>query len=121
MQSPYPHLLQPIKVGKFILKNRMQSSNSMPHFSQGPEAYPADPILGHFLNRSKNGAAFVTFCSMEDDPDSPVFPDWLDMSHFPQFDMRDAQCQNYIVEMIEAMHGQNTSVSYTHLTLPTIA
>ena len=111
MQSPYPHLLQPIKVGKFILKNRMQSSNSMPHFSQGPEAYPADPILGHFLNRSKNGAAFVTFCSMEDDPDSPVFPDWLDMSHFPQFDMRDAQCQNYIVEMIEAMHGQNTLVS----------
>ncbi len=33
-KSP-PHLLKPIKVGKFILKNRMQSSNSMPHFS-GP-------------------------------------------------------------------------------------
>ncbi len=33
------------------------------------------------------------------------------MSHFPQFDMFDAQCQNYIVEMIEAMHGQNTLVS----------
>lgn len=83
MQSPYPHLLQPIKIGKFILKNRMQSSNSMPHFSQGPETYPADPIVNHFLNRSKNGAAFVTLCSMEDDPDSPEFPDWLDMSHFP--------------------------------------
>ena len=111
MLSPYPHLLKPIKVGKFILKNRMQSSNSMPHFSQGPERYPADPIMGHYLGRSKNGAAFVTFCSMEDDPDSPTFPDWLDMSHFPQFDMFDAQCQNYIVEMIEAMHGQNTLVS----------
>ena len=111
MLSPYPHLLKPIKVGKFILKNRMQSSNSMPHFSQGPERYPADPIMGHYLGRSKNGAAFVTFCSMEDDPDSLTFPDWLDMSHFPQFDMFDAQCQNYIVEMIEAMHGQNTLVS----------
>ena len=111
MQSPYPHLLQPIKVGKFILKNRMQSSNSMPHFSQGPEAYPADPIVNHFLNRSKNGAAFVTLCAMEDDPDSPEFPDWLDMSHFPQFDMRNAQCQNYIVELVEAMHAQNTLVS----------
>lgn len=77
MLSPYPHLLKPIKVGKFILKNRMQSSNSMPHFSQGPERYPADPIMGHYLGRSKNGAAFVTFCSMEDDPDSPTFPDWL--------------------------------------------
>ena len=111
MLSPYPHLLKPIKVGEIILKNRMQSSNSMPHFSQGPERYPADPIMGHYLGRSKNGAAFVTFCSMEDDPDSPTFPDWLDMSHFPQFDMFDAQCQNYIVEMIEAMHGQNTLVS----------
>ena len=111
MLSPYPHLQKPIKVGKFILKNRRQSSTSMPHFSQGPERYPADPIMGHYLGRSKNGAAFVTFCSMEDDPDSPTFPDWLDMSHFPQFDMFDAQCQNYIVEMIEAMHGQNTLVS----------
>ena len=32
------------------------------------------------------------------------------MSHF-QFDMRNAQCQNYIVELVEAMHAQNTLVS----------
>ena len=47
MQSKYPHLLAPIKIGKYILKNRMQSSNSMPHFSQGSEPYPADPTIAH--------------------------------------------------------------------------
>ena len=40
MKNAYPHLLEPIRIGKFILKNRMQSSNSLPHFSQGPEEYP---------------------------------------------------------------------------------
>ena len=28
MTNAYPHLLAPIKIGKFVLKNRMQSSNS---------------------------------------------------------------------------------------------
>ena len=64
MLSPYPHLLKPIKVGKFILKNRMQSSNSMPHFSQGPERYPADPIMGHYLGRSTHSAMLVAWSPM---------------------------------------------------------
>lgn len=49
MAQPYPHLLSPLQCGKFIFKNRMQSSNSLPHFSQGPEKYPADPTIAHFL------------------------------------------------------------------------
>lgn len=111
MKPTYSHLLSPLKIGKFILKNRMQSSNSLPHFSQGPENYPADATIAHFLGRSRNGAAFVTFAGFEDSVDSPQFPDTLDMSHFPEFDLRDARCQNYMVEMIEAMHHQNTLVS----------
>ena len=49
MKSAYPNLLSPIRIGKFVLKNRMQSSNSLPHFSQGPEEYPADAIIAHFV------------------------------------------------------------------------
>ena len=111
MKSPYPHLLQPIKVGKFILKNRMQSSNSMPHFSQGPEEYPADPTIAHFLGRARSGAAFVTFAGMDDNIDSPPLPAELDVSHFPDFDVRNPKCQNYIIELIEAMHGVGSLVS----------
>ena len=111
MHSPYPHLLAPIKIGKFILKNRMQSSNSLPHFSQGPERYPADPTLNHFVGRARTGAAFITFAGMDDNINMPPFPDTLDMPHFPDFDIHDAQCQNYIIEMIEGMHAVNSIVS----------
>ena len=89
----------------------MQSSNSLPHFSQGPENYPADATMAHFIGRARNGAAFITFAGFEDSVDSPEFPDTLDMSHFPNFDLRDARCQNYMVEFIEALHHQNTLIS----------
>ena len=111
MMPTYSHLLSPLKIGKFILKNRMQASNSLPHFSQGPENYPADATMAHFIGRARNGAAFITFAGFEDSVDSPEFPDTLDMSHFPNFDLRDARCQNYMVEFIEALHHQNTLIS----------
>ena len=111
MKSAYPHLLKPIKAGKFVLKNRMQSSNSMPHFSQGPEEYPADATIAHFLGRARTGAAFVTLCGVDDNYGQPQLPDWLDISHFPDFDMFNAKCQNYMVELVEAMHGVGSLVS----------
>ncbi|MCR4843301.1 MAG: hypothetical protein K5840_08580, partial [Eubacterium sp.] len=75
MECPYPNLLKPLKVGKFIFKNRMQSSNSMPHFSQGPEEYPGDGIISHFMGRSRSGAAFVTLAGVDDNVDNPPLPD----------------------------------------------
>lgn len=111
MKNPYPHLLAPIQVGKFILKNRMQSSNSLPHFSQGPEEYPAEATMAHFIGRARTGAAFVTFAGMDDNIDNPPLPDSLDVSHFPDFDIHNAKCQNYLVEMIEAMHYTGSLVS----------
>ena len=111
MKNPYPHLLSPLKVGKFILKNRMQSSNSLPHFSQGPEEYPAEATMAHFIGRARTGAAFVTFAGMDDNIENPPLPDTLDVSHFPDFDIHNPKCQNYLVEMIEAMHYTGSLVS----------
>ena len=111
MRSAYPHLLSPIKVGRFILKNRMQSSNSLPHFSQGPEKYPSDSIINHFVTRAKTGAAFVTLAGFGDTIDGAKIPDIFDMSHFPEYDFRDPRCQNYIIQLNEAMHAVGTIVS----------
>ena len=111
MTNAYPNLLRPIKIGKFVLKNRMQSSNSLPHFSQGPEEYPAEATIAHFVGRARTGAAFVTFAGMDDNIDNPPLPDTLDVSHFPDFDIHNAKCQNYLVEMIEAMHYTGSIVS----------
>ncbi len=111
MKSAYPNLLSPIRIGKFVLKNRMQSSNSLPHFSQGPEEYPADATIAHFVGRARTGAAFVTFAGVEDTYEMPPLPDNLDLSHFPEFDMRNPKCQNYMTEMVEAMHAVGSIVS----------
>ena len=111
MTNAYPNLLRPLRIGRFLLKNRMQSSNSFPHFSQGPEPYPADSTLRHFIGRARAGAAFVTFAGMDDNFDNPPLPDWLDISHFPDFDIRDPKCQNYFFEMSEAMHSLGTLLS----------
>ena len=111
MTNAYPHLLAPLKIGKFVLKNRMQSSNSLPHFSQGPEEYPAEGTMAHFIGRARTGAAFVTLGGFDDNVDNPPLPDTLDVSHFPDFDMHNPKCQNYIVEMIEAMHYTGSIVS----------
>ena len=35
--SHYPHLLQPLKVGNVYLKNRMVSTNALPHYLMGSE------------------------------------------------------------------------------------
>ena len=111
MKPTYPHLLQPLKIGKFVLKNRMQSSNSLPHFSQGPEEYPADATIAHFVGRARTGAAFVTLAGVEDTYEMPPLPDSLDISHFPEYDMRNPKCQNYMIEMVEAMHAVGSIVS----------
>lgn len=111
MKNAYPHLLSPIKVGKFILKNRMQSSNSLPHFSQGPENYPAEATLAHFIGRARTGAAFITLAGMDDNIENPPLPDFLDVSHFPGFDMYDPQVQNYITEFVEAIHHTGSLAS----------
>ena len=80
-------------------------------YKRQPEKYPADPTIAHFLGRAKSGAAFVTLAGFEDSVNAPQFPDTLDMSHFPEFDLRNALCQNYMVELIEAMHYEGTLVS----------
>ena len=59
-RAKYKHLLSPVTIRGRIIKNRMESSNSSPHFLQGPEPYPADRLFTHYVNRAKSGAAIVT-------------------------------------------------------------
>lgn len=43
MNNRYSHLLSPIRIGNVVLKNRMISTNSMPHYLMGPEDIPQTP------------------------------------------------------------------------------
>jgi len=104
MSSKYKHLLSPLEVRGFTLKNRMEASNSLPHFLQGPEPYPADPVITHYANKAKSGAAIVTCMGINNFSRGSKLPMELDIAHFPDYDLYDPTCQNYLMQLADVIH-----------------
>lgn len=100
----YPHLLSPLVVRGHIIKNRLESSNSLPHFLQGPEPFPADSVITHYANRAKSGAAIVTCMGINNFSRGAGLPMDMDVSHFPDYDLYDPTCQNYLMQLADAIH-----------------
>lgn len=110
MSVKYANLLSPIQVGDLMLKNRLVSGNALPHFLQGPETFPADPVINHVVNVAKNGAAVVTFA------------DWTNLNQrqspnedgkrFPMFQLDgDVSVENYICQLADQVHYYNSYIS----------
>lgn len=99
----YKNLQSPLKIRNYILKNRLAASNSLPHFLQGPESYPADPVIAHFENKAK-GAAIVTCMGINNFSRGKQQPMNLDFGHFPDFDLYDTTSQNYLLHLSDALH-----------------
>jgi 2,4-dienoyl-CoA reductase-like NADH-dependent reductase (Old Yellow Enzyme family)/thioredoxin reductase len=104
MNGKYTNLLQPLELRGHVIKNRMVSANSLPHFLQGPEKYPADSIITHYANRAKSGAAIVTCMGINDFNADKHCPMEVDGGHFPDFDLYNPQCQNYLLQLSDAIH-----------------
>ena len=108
----YDALLSPIRVGDIFLKNRMMSSASTPHFLQGRELWPTEKIIGHFANRARSGAAAITINHLHVDAmkmpgrtiDNPP-------AHFNMYELDDATCQNYMCQLIDAIHCYGSKVT----------
>lgn len=97
MSEPkFKHLLEPLKIGNYVLKNRMCVSNSLPHFLQGPETYPADSVIAHYENKAKS-AAIVTCMGINNFSHGKQLPMDLDFGHFPDYDLYDTNSQNYLL------------------------
>ena len=54
----YPTLLSPIQIGNRILKSRFLYPCALPHFLQGSENYPGEPIRHFYTQIARNGAAY---------------------------------------------------------------
>lgn len=104
MKSSYPKLLSPLVIRGKVIKNRMESANSLPHFLQGPEKYPADGVIAHYANRAKAGAGIVTCMGINDFNEDKHMPMNVDIVHFPDFDLYKPQCQNYLLQLADAIH-----------------
>ena len=110
MSMKYSHLLSPVKVGGLVLKNRLVAGNSLPHFLQGPETYPAEPLINHVVNVAKNGAAVVTFADWTN-ANQRTSPN-EDGKRFPMFDLdRDPSVENYLCQLADQVHYYNSYIS----------
>lgn len=103
----YYHLLSPLKIGNVVLKNRLMSCNAMPHFLQGPENFPAEPIRNYFVNLARNGAGVVIPRILSNRVRKELGGD---SAHMVIYDLEDAGVQNYLDQMVEAVHCYDTKV-----------
>ena len=102
--SKYPHVLSPLVVRGHVLKNRLEVSNSLPHFLQGNEPFPAESVITHYANKAKAGAAIVTCMGINNFSRDMIVPMEADFTHFPDFDLYTPACQNYLMQMADAIH-----------------
>ena len=104
MSAPkYPHICEPLKIRGFTLKNRLEASNSLPHFLQGPEPYPAEGVIAHYANKARS-AGIVTCMGINNFTRGKQMPMDLDFGHFPDFDLYDTNCQNYLLQLADNIH-----------------
>ena len=108
MNTRYKHLLSPLKVGNNVLKNRLLSSNSMPHFLQGPEPYPSEAVIKYMANIARNGAAIVTVSDWSNDTQR-VIPAG-EVCRFPMYDFKDPSLDNYMQKLSEAVHSYDSKI-----------
>jgi 2,4-dienoyl-CoA reductase-like NADH-dependent reductase (Old Yellow Enzyme family)/thioredoxin reductase len=81
----------------------MTAATSLPHFLQGPEPFPADSVISHLANKAK-GAAIVACTGINNFTRGKQLPMNLDFGHFPDFDLYDANSQNYLLQLADAIH-----------------
>lgn len=104
MSSPkYKNLMSPLKVRNKVFKNRLVASNSLPHFLQGPETYPADSVIAHYENKAK-GAAVTTCMGINNFSAGKQLPMEADFSHFPDYNLYDSNSQNYLMQLADSIH-----------------
>lgn len=110
----YKHLLQPLRVGRHIIKNRLVYPNASPHFLQGPEDFPADSYRAFQGNLARNGAGIVTVAEWNN-PDQRKGPPDMDMTHMQSFDLTNPAVHNYLSQMAEEVHfyGSKLLISLT--------
>ena len=104
MSKYYSHLLSPLRVRGLTLKNRMTSTTSLPHFLMGPEEYLPKHMIELLANRARAGAAVVTLSHTYAPFGEHGMKIGADVDHFPDLNMYDPLCQNYLIQLCDAIH-----------------
>ena len=104
MSKYYSHLLSPLRVRGMTLKNRMTATTSLPHFLMGPEEYLPRHMIRLLADRARAGAAVVTLSHTYAPFGAHGMKFGGDTDHFPDLNMYDPLCQNYLIQLCDAIH-----------------
>lgn len=118
MKQQFPNLMSPIRIRNTVIKNRLVSTTSIPHFISGPEAHPNDHMIEHLAKRAANGAGIVTISHTYSskgpfDPMAIMPPTedgepqqimGSDPLHFPEWNIWEPKHQNYMIMLNDAIH-----------------
>ncbi len=99
MKKNYPRTFEPVVLPNGVtIKNRLESTPSGLHFLQGPEPFPNETVIRHYINRAKNGAGIVviTGCSTSSHSNP---------GHDQIWDMSDGHNQQYVAQLVEGIHA----------------
>lgn len=119
MATAYPNLTRPIKIGSSMVKSRFLYPCAQPHFLQGPELYPADPVTSYYASLAKNGAGIMLFHDLANDYQRST--GGFDIVHFAMYDINDKGCQNYFSHFTHMVHyygGKIISSMNTDMAVP---
>ncbi len=108
MSVKYEHLTKPLKVRNTILKSRFAYPTAQPHFLQGPEPYPADPVVSFYCTLAKNGSAFMLVHDLANSYQRTM-GGW-DTGHFAMYDRYDKGCQNYFSHFAHMVHFYGSKI-----------
>ncbi|MDR3277407.1 MAG: FAD-dependent oxidoreductase [Oscillospiraceae bacterium] len=117
MENAYPLLLSGIEIQGKLFKNRLISTNSLPHYIQADEGHPERAVITHLANRAKNGAAVVTMSGIFNKigpktglptDETAVKIGLREPMHFPIYDIYDPQHQNYFTQFLDEVHLYNS-------------
>jgi 2,4-dienoyl-CoA reductase-like NADH-dependent reductase (Old Yellow Enzyme family)/thioredoxin reductase len=96
----YPNALSPIRVGKFVLKNRLVVPPTRISSLHSGANVPTDEAMTFWANRAKTGAGLVTVTGVA------LLPDWED-----RWDLAIKKTRDRLGAMIERIHFHGAKVS----------
>ncbi len=105
MKQKFPHLMSAVKVRNTVIKDRLKSTTTVLLFISVPDQHPNDHMILHHAKRAATGAGVVTISHTYDSVGPFSIPNvGGDPPHFPEFNVWDPKCQNYMIMLNDAIH-----------------
>lgn len=100
MENHYKNLLSPLRIGKYVIKNRMLATCALPHFLNGPEEWPGPEMINYYTQLAKSGPGIVTFMSHYGTQAGRSIP-VEDICRFPIYDADNPAVDNYVCQITD--------------------